>query len=86
MAMFATGSQANQWLKTHHADVLILDTEAPMMSGSALADMMEQVPTFTQIPLILMSTSAKWPSLPNQFHRDACSKNRYIRPICMMPC
>ena len=67
VAMFATGSQANQWLKTHHADVLILDLEAPMMSGSALADVMEQVPTFTQIPLILMSTSAKWPSLPNQF-------------------
>lgn len=63
---FATRSEANQWLKIHKADALILDLQAPMMSGSILSETMEQVPSFAQIPLILMSTSPKRPSLlPN---------------------
>ena len=78
-AVFATGSEANQWLKTHKADALILDTEAPMMSGAILSDMMEQVPTFAQIPLILMTTSAERPSLPQNFTVIAHLK-KPIRP------
>jgi CheY-like chemotaxis protein len=60
---FATGSEANQWLKTHKADGLILDLQAPMMSGAALSETMEQLPSFAQIPLILISASRKRPSL-----------------------
>ncbi|MCA9955350.1 MAG: response regulator, partial [Anaerolineales bacterium] len=65
--VFSTGSEANQWLKTHHADALILDLQAPMISGETLSDAVEQVPTFAQIPLILISTSARRPSLPANF-------------------
>ncbi|MCC6607843.1 MAG: response regulator [Anaerolineae bacterium] len=65
--LFATGSEANQWLKTHHADALILDLQAPMISGETLSDAMEQVPTFAQVPLILLSTSARRPLLPANF-------------------
>jgi signal transduction histidine kinase/DNA-binding response OmpR family regulator len=64
---FVTGSEANQWLKTHRADALILDLQAPMMSGAMLLDTMEQVPAFAQVPLILMSTSSRRPSLPSTF-------------------
>jgi CheY-like chemotaxis protein len=66
-AVCATGSEANQWLKTHKADALILDLQAPMMGGMILSEMMEQLPSFAQIPLILMSTSVKRPSLPKNF-------------------
>ncbi len=65
---FATGSEANQWLKTHKADALILDLQAPMISGAVLSETMEQVPSFAQIPLILTSTLLKRPSLPKTFH------------------
>jgi signal transduction histidine kinase/DNA-binding response OmpR family regulator len=65
--LFGTGSEANQWLKTHKADALILDLQAPMMSGAVLSDAMEQMPAFAQIPLILLSTSARRPSLPPAF-------------------
>lgn len=65
--LFATGSEANRWLKTHHADALILDLQAPMISGETLSEAMEQVPTFAQIPLILLSTSARRPLLPPNF-------------------
>jgi len=60
---FATGSEANQWLKIHRADALLLDLQAPMMSGAILSETMEQMPSFTQVPLILMSISVKRPSL-----------------------
>ncbi|MCB8939472.1 MAG: response regulator [Ardenticatenaceae bacterium] len=65
--LFANGSTANQWLKTHNADALVLDLQAPMMSGTMLSDAMERVPAFTKIPLILMSTSVRRPSLPEKF-------------------
>ena len=60
---FATGSEANQWLKTHQADAILLDLQAPMISGTLLSETMEQLPSFAQIPLILMSTFSKRPSL-----------------------
>lgn len=63
-SLFATGSEANQWLKTHKADVLILDLQAPMMSGLRLGESMEHLPTFAQIPLIVTATTLKRPSLP----------------------
>ncbi|MCA9919018.1 MAG: response regulator [Anaerolineales bacterium] len=62
--LFATGSEANAWLKTHRADALILNLQAPMMSGVLLSEALAQMPALTQVPLILMSTSVRRPSLP----------------------
>lgn len=84
--LFATGSEANQWLKTHHADALILDLQAPMISGETLSDAMEQVPTFAQIPLILLSTSARRPLLPANFPIIAYLKSQSTRPACTTRC
>jgi signal transduction histidine kinase/CheY-like chemotaxis protein len=67
VSLFATGSEANQWLKTHKAEALLLDLQAPMTSGLILSEALEQMPSFTQIPLILMTTSVKRPSLPKNF-------------------
>jgi signal transduction histidine kinase/DNA-binding response OmpR family regulator len=64
---FATGSEANQWLKTHKADALIFDLQAPMISGMVLSEEMEHMPSFTHIPLIVMSALGKRPSLPKSF-------------------
>ncbi len=62
---FAMGWEANQWLKTHQADVLVLDLQTPMTSDAVLSDAVDHVPTFAQIPLILMSISGRRPLLPN---------------------
>ena len=65
--LFATDAQANEWLQIHKADALILDLNVPMMSGTMLSDTLAQQPSLAQLPLILISTLARRPSLPTQF-------------------
>ncbi|MFZ1397933.1 MAG: response regulator, partial [Candidatus Promineifilaceae bacterium] len=61
---FATGADANEWLRLHKADALILDLPGALMGGSELATVLTHLPALAQLPLILMSTSIRRPSLP----------------------
>lgn len=64
---FATDADANEWLQLHHADALVLDLPGSMMSGTMLSDALSHLPALARVPLVLMSTSVRRPSLPQTF-------------------
>lgn len=65
--LFTSSAEANFWLRNHEADALILDLHAARMDDETLSGMLNELPALAKLPLILMSTSVKRPSLPSQY-------------------
>ncbi|GJM40067.1 MAG: hypothetical protein DHS20C20_03490 [Ardenticatenaceae bacterium] len=65
--LFTNSPEANFWLRKHKADALIMDLQAAKMNDETLSSTLAELPALAQIPLILMSTSVRRPSLPSKY-------------------